>query len=135
MSTALVASTSIAPATARVAQTRVGNSTGYEYIDALENSLGARPGDQAVRNDERWTDLHGEQQDLPRRRDRSVRFGGIFVTREIGTAIMQAQAQSQMLSGLSKSPHEAERNIRIYEFNQSLMGTPEAVTTAGITRF
>ncbi len=135
MSTALVSSTTVAPATARVAQTRVGNATSFEYIDQLENSLGARPGDQTVRYDERWQDYHNEQQDLPKRRDRSVRFGGIFVTREIGTAIMQAQSQAYGTSPGSKSGAEAERQIRVYEFNQALMGTPEALTSAGITRF
>ena len=135
MSTALVTSTTVAPATARVAQTRVGNATSFDYIDQLENSTGARPGDQTVRYDERWQDYQGEQPDLPQRRERSVRFGGIFVTREIGTAIMQAQAQAYSTAGAAKSGVEAERNIRTYEFNQALMGTPEVVTNAGITRF
>lgn len=133
MSTALVASTSIAPATARVAQARVGNATSLAYVDPLENSLGAQPGDQALRYDQRWQDLQGQQ--YPgnyRQRQTPFHFGGIFVSREIGATIMQAQAQASLPS--STSAAEAERQIRVYEFNQSLAGTPEASTSFGLTR-
>ena len=135
MSTALVSSTALAPATARVASVRVGNATSYSYVDPLETSVGARPGDQSVRYDERWTDLQGyDQAGHGQQRDRSVRFGGIFVSREVGTAIMQAQAQQASRPQSSTVP-EAEKQIRVYEFNQSLMGTPEAVTSVGVARF
>ena len=133
MSTALVASTTLAPATARVAQARVGNATSFTYVDPLENSLGTRPGDQAIRYDERWQDLHGEGQSPGhRQRHIPVQFGGIFVTREVGTTMMQAQAQASLPAG--KSVPEAERQIKIYEFNQALAGTPEVSTTIGISR-
>jgi len=61
-------------------------------VDPLENSLGTQPGDQAIRYDERWQDLHG-QQEQPKQGRRHIpfQFGGIFVSREVGTAIMQAQ--------------------------------------------
>lgn len=134
MSTALVASTTLTPASAKVASTRVGNATSYTYVDPLETSLGTRPGDHSVRYDERWENLQDRQQQGHRRPDdRSVRFGGIFVSREVGATIMQAQAQS--LLPKAKSIPEAEKQIRVYEFNQSLMGTPEAVTDVGVSRF
>jgi hypothetical protein len=134
MSTALVASSSIAPATARVAQARVGNATSFTYVDPLEHSIGARPGDQAVRYDERWQDLYGhERRRSDERPHNTVHFGGIFVSREVGTAIMQAQAQASLPKGRT-STTEAENQIKIYEFNQALAGTPEASTTNGIQR-
>lgn len=134
MSTALVASTTLAPATAKVASTRVGNATSFTYVDPLETSLGTRPGDQSVRYDERWSDLQGgQQQSFGPPDDRSVRFGGIFVSREVGSTIMQAQAQSSLPK--PNSIPEAEKQIRIYEFNQSLAGTPEAATGVGVSRF
>ncbi|NKB45294.1 MAG: hypothetical protein GKS03_13560 [Alphaproteobacteria bacterium] len=134
MSTALVSSTSLAPATARVSSVRVGNATSFAYVDALGTSVGARPGDQSVRYDERWSDLqqHG-QPGYGEQRDQTVKFGGIFVSREVGTAIMQAQVQAS----LPKAPSipEAEKQIRVYEFNQSLAGTPQVTTTVGVARF
>ena len=128
MSTALVSSTTLAPATARV-----GNATSFTYVDPLEHSLGAQPGDQAIRYDERWQDLQGQGQQ-PEHRQRPVpfQFGGIFVTREVGTAMMQAQAQASLPT--AKSIPEAERQIRIYEYNQALAGTPEVSTNIGMTR-
>lgn len=134
MSTALVSSTTLAPATARVSSVRVGNATSFSYIDALGTSVGARPGDQSVRYDERWSDLHQhEQPGYGQQRDRTVRFGGIFVSREVGTAIMQAQAQASLPK--ASSIPEAEKQIRVYEFNQSLVGTPQATTSVGVARF
>ncbi|MEQ8510109.1 MAG: hypothetical protein RIF37_00685 [Rhodospirillaceae bacterium] len=134
MSTALVSSSTLASATARIDTTRVGNSTTLGYVDALDQSIGARPGDQALQYDERWSDLHGDKrQNLGQHRDRSIRFGGIYVSREVGTTIMQAQAQASLPK--STSIPEAEKQIRIYEFNQSLIGTPEVVTTVGVARF
>ena len=134
MSTALVSSTSLAPATARVAQARVGNATSFTYVDPLGNSLGTQSHDHAIRYDERWQDLQG-QQDQPRQGQRHipVQIGGIFVSREVGTAIMQAQAQASLPQGKS-SASEAEHHIRIYEFNQALAGTPEVSTNIGLTR-
>lgn len=132
MSTALVASTTIAPATAKVSSTRVGNATSFTYVDPLENSLGARPGDQSVRYDERWSDFDGAPKQSPND-DRSVRFGGILVSREVGATIMMAQAQSSLPK--ANSIPEAEKQIRIYEFNQSLAGTPETATGVGLSRF
>ncbi len=133
MSTALVASTSYAPATARVSSVRVGSSTSFDYVNPLGDSLGAKPGDEAVRYDERWADLHPDQPGYGRQRDRTVRFGGIFVSREVGTTIMQAQAQASLPK--AKSIPEAEKQIRIYEFNQSLAGTPKATTSVCLARF
>jgi hypothetical protein len=57
MSTALVSSTTLAPAKARVSSVRVGDATSFAYVDALGDSAGARPGNQSVRYDERWSDL------------------------------------------------------------------------------
>lgn len=133
MSTAFVASTTLAPATARVAQARVGNATSFTYVDPLEQSLGARPGDEAVRYDERWQDVHPQKEQSGQgRRDIPVQFGGIYVTREVGTTIMQAQAQASMPQ--NKSATEAETQIRVYEYNQALAGTPEVTTNLGMTR-
>jgi hypothetical protein len=135
MSTALVSSTTLAPATARVAQARVGNATSFSYVDPLENSLGTQAGDHAIRYDERWQDLRGQEDHPSRqgRREQPTQFGGIFVSREVGTAIMQAQAQASLPKAKS-SASEAEQHIRIYEFNQSLAGTPEVSTTIGLSR-
>lgn len=134
MSTALVSSTTLAPATARVSSVRVGNATSFEYVDPIGTSVGTRPGDQSARYDERWEDLRGQgQQGYGRDQDRSVKFGGIYVSREVGTAIMQAQIQASLPK--TSSIPEAEKQIRVYEFNQSLAGKPEASTGVGIARF
>ena len=134
MSTALVSSSTLASATARIDATRAGNSTNLNYVDALDHSIGARPGDQALQYDERCSDLRGHKRQNPgQQRDRSIRFGGIFVSREVGTTIMQAQAQASLPKSVSIP--EAEKQIRIYEFNQSLIGPPEAVTVVGLARF
>lgn len=134
MSTALVSSTTLASATARVASVRVGNSTSFAQVDPIGMTVGTKPGDQSARYDERWEDLRGQEQPgFSEERERTVRFGGIFVSREVGTAIMQAQAQASLPK--SSSIPEAEKQIRIYEFNQSLAGTPEASTSVGLSRF
>lgn len=133
MSTALVATNALAPAQSRVAQARLGSATSFDYIDPLEESLNPRSSEHAVRYDERWQDYQPGQ----RRQSQTfpyypIRFGGIYVSREVGAAIMQAQIQSSQPHNVS--PTEAERNIRVYEFNQALAGTPEAVTDIGVTR-
>jgi hypothetical protein len=55
----------------------------------------------------------------------------VLVSREVGTAIVQAQAAH---SGTPPTvyPAEAERNIAVYEFNQSLMGAPQVTTSVGV---
>jgi hypothetical protein len=134
MSTALVSSTTLAPATARVASVRVGNATSFGQVDALGTTVGARPGDEAVQYDERWKNLRGQEEPaFGQERDGNIKFGGIFVSREVGTAMMQAQVQASLPK--SSSIPEAEKQIRVYEFNQSLAGTPEASTSVGIARF
>ncbi|MFL2771578.1 MAG: hypothetical protein ACJZ9F_11275 [Rhodospirillaceae bacterium] len=134
MTTALVSSTSIAQATVRVAQARVGDSTSFSFVDPLENTLGSQPGDHAIRYDERWEDLNRRDR-RPRQgwRDQPFHFGGIYVSREVGATIMQAQEQGSLPQG-RLSASEAQKHIRIYEFNQALVGTPEAITTVGISR-
>lgn len=134
MSTALVSSTTLASATARVASVRVGNASSFAHVEPLGNTIGTQPGDQSFRYDERWGDLRGQEQPgFSEERQRNVRFGGIFVSKEVGSAIMQAQAQASLPK--SSSIPEAEKQIRVYEFNQSLAGTPEVTTGVGIARF
>ena len=78
--------------------------------------------------------------ETPRRRqryrpyqDHVVSFGGVLVSREVGATIMKEQAALAARGDLGFGAGDAERSIRIYEFNQSLMGVAEAVTDIGVS--
>ena len=135
MSTAQVANSGIVGAAARAAQPRYVPASSTGYVDAAAGAFGPPPYDQ--------TPVFDADQDYfaaPRRRrsqggpfqDRVVSFGGVLVSQEVGTAIMQAQAHA----ALEALPHgvEAQRRIKVYEFNQSLMGATQVTTDVGIMR-
>ena len=135
MSTAQVANSGIVGAATRITPSRGAVASSMQFVDPLSGAYAPPARDQA----------HGfdEQDDFePRRRrrrqsgqfqDRVVSFGGVLVSREVGTAIMQAQAAS---SARTATPFaaEAERGVAIYEFNQALMGTAEVSTDVGLSR-
>ncbi len=136
MSTAQVANTGIVGATARVSQSRSAVASSMDFVDSVSGTYAPPTRDQTTRFDD--DDYDFEQ---PRRRrrqggqfqDRVVSFGGVLVSREVGTTIMQAQA-AQSLRNASPLAVEAERGIAIYEFNQALMGTAEISTDIGMLR-
>ena len=62
-----------------------------------------------------------------------VSFGGVLVSREVGTTIMQAQATTASHVAPPFAV-EAERGVAIYEFNQALMGAAQVITNIGYGR-
>ena len=136
MSTAQVANSGIVGPTARIAQPRGAVASSMEFVDPLSGAYAPPARDQTPGFDD-------DQEDFapPRRRrrnggpfqDRVVSFGGVLVSREVGTAIMKAQAANS-LRNVSPLAVEAERGIAIYEFNQALMGTAEISTDVGMLR-
>jgi len=135
MSTAQVANTGITGAASRVAQPRYPVASLSEFVDPLAGAYAPPTRDQTTGFDDQ------EEFASPRRRrrqggpflDHVVSFGGVLVSREVGTTIMQAQAAN---SARIHSPMaaEAERGIAIYEFNQALMGAAEVPTDVGLMR-
>jgi hypothetical protein len=124
--TAQVANTGIVGSTTRVMQPRIAVASANEFIDPTAGAF-APPSYGYPRCE------------TPRRRrrfnpyqDQVVSFGGVLVSREVGATIMKEQAALAARGGLAFG-NDAERSIRIYEFNQSLMGVAEAVTDIGVT--
>lgn len=120
----------------RVSQPRNAVASLQQFVDPLSGAYAPPAHDQARgRNDLEDFDT------TPRRRRRSagplldhvVSFGGVLVSREVGTTIMQAQAASTSRPA-ARGGVEAERNIAIYEFNQALMGAAEVSTDVGFLR-
>ena len=132
MSTALVVNTTAASPAARVANARASVASSIHTVDAIDTeSFAARGRDQAHPQDEREAFDSSHSRRRFSNREQFASFGGVMVSRDVGTAIVQAQAA---LGGQSHvaNPHEAERQISIYEFNQSLMGAPEITTDVGV---
>lgn len=133
MSSAVVANAMMISNAARAYGVRGTSATSYQSVEEIDtDSLATRARDQFRTPDE------AEPRELSRgqgRRgafyDRVVGYGGVLVSREVGTAIVQAQA-SFSKSEPTVYPAEAERNIAVYEFNQALMGAPQVATNVGI---
>lgn len=134
MSAAVVANATMISNAARAYGVRASGATGYQSVDGIDtDSLATRARDQFGTPE----DADGQEYARPARRrggfvDRLVGYGGVVVSREVGTAIVQAQA-THSKTPPNVYPAEAGRNIAIYEFNQALMGTPQVTTTIGIT--
>ena len=136
MSTAQVANTGMVGASARIPLSRNAVATSFDYVDSLGGAYAAPPRDQ-------WHRFEGDLDGFdttPRRRghhgpfqDQVVSFGGVLVSREVGTTIMQAQA-AHASHVAPPFAVEAERGVAIYEFNQALMGAAQVVTNVGYTR-
>lgn len=133
MSTALVANATMISNAARAYGVRSSGATGFQSVDQIDtDSFAARSRDQARSRDDQ--DGSGLVRQPPRRAttfERAITFGGVMVSREVGTAIMQAQALLTK-TGVTIHPAEAERNVAIYESNQAMMGQPVVTTTVGI---
>ena len=134
MSTAQVANAGIVGGATRVAQ-RLPVATTLETVDPVSESYAAPARDQTpgFRDDGHELDHRRRRQFHGPFQDRVVSFGGVLVSREVGTAIMQAQAATASRNVLP-NPVEAERNIARYEFNQSLMGAAQVLTSVGLSR-
>lgn len=133
MSTAQVANTGIVGSSPRIHLPRGPIASSFEYVDSLGGTYASPPRDQW----HRFEDENASFDTNPRRRghhgpfqDQVVSFGGVLVSREVGAAIMQAQA-AHTAHVLPPVAAEAERGVAIYEFNQALMGAAEAVTNVG----
>ena len=134
MSTAQVANAGIVSGPTRVAQ-RLPVASTFETVEPIVGSYAAPARDD---NPHFVDDRHGfddrrRQTPYGPFRDRVVSFGGVLVSREVGTAIMHAQSTAGSRSALPPAV-EAERNVAIYEFNQSLMGRAQALTNIGLIR-
>ncbi len=134
MSTAHVANAGIASGAIRVAH-RLPLATVQENVEPVSGAFAAPARDQSPRF---YDD--GQEFDTRRRtapygpfQDRVVSFGGVLVSREVGTAIMHAQAATAARTALPLAA-EAERNVAVYEFNQALMGTAQVMTGIGLSR-
>lgn len=134
MSTAQVANAGIANGPARIAQ-RFPVSASFEPVEPVSGSYAAPARDQTPRfaDDGQGYDNHRRGSPFGPFQDRVVSFGGVLVSREVGTTIMQAQAASAARVALPVAV-EAERNVAVYEFNQALMGSAQVVTSIGLSR-
>ena len=120
----------------RVSQPRGAVASLQQFVDPMSGSYAPPAHDQA-----RGYDDFGEFDTTPRRRQRSagrfldnvISFGGVLVSREVGTTIMQAQAANTLRAPV-RGAVENERSIAIYEFNQALMGMAEPSTDIGLVR-
>ena len=134
MSTAQVANSGIVGPTSRVSSSRSAVASSQPFVDTLSGAYDPPAHDQAAGfDDEEFfsnTPRRRRRQGGAQFQDHVISFGGVLVSREVGAAIMQAQAARN--AGPRAS--EAERGIAIYEFNQALMGVAEAATDFGILR-
>jgi hypothetical protein len=135
MSTAQVVNSGIVGVTARVAQPRASIASSAPFIDPTSGAYAPPPRDQASRYDDGSDDF-----ETPRRRRRGggyqadvVSFGGVLVSREVGATIMKEQMATQSRDGAMPFGVDAERSVKIYEFNQALMGTAEILTDTGLS--
>ncbi len=136
MSTAQVANSGMIGPAARISQPRHAVASSMDFVDPLAGAYAPPARDQT-----RGFEDDGEEFNTPRRRrrqggpfqDHVISFGGVLVSREVGAAIMQAQA-ARTARTASPAAVEAERGIAIYEFNQALMGVAEISTDVGILR-
>jgi hypothetical protein len=133
MSAAQVANATMSSPMSRAAAARGSASSRRDPIDAVDTEFAARGRDDFARGDE-LDDFESPRQ--RRRRgefqEEVVRFSGVLLSREVGTAMMQAQAVTSRLGAGVVSVQEAERHVSLYEFNQALMGEPEPSTQNGI---
>jgi hypothetical protein len=122
--TAQVSNAALVGATARL--TRAYGATARQQVDSLEGATAAPGREQA----QRYYDDEGPRAEPGARRrrgefqDQVISFGGVLVSLEVGSAIVQAQA----LNGLYP-PHaaEAERQVANYEFVQAMAGPAEPI--------
>ncbi|MSO73513.1 MAG: hypothetical protein EXQ84_07945 [Rhodospirillaceae bacterium] len=137
MSTAQVANSGMIGATARVSHGRSAVASSTPFVEPLSGAYAPPARDQTPVFDEDF-----EEFAAPRRRRRVYRapfqdgvvsFGGVLVSREIGTMMMHAQAATSLRSAPPVAA-EAERSVAIYEFNQALMGAAETTTDIGFLR-
>ena len=125
MSAHVVNATSTAAAAGRVMRA-YGAST-RQQVDELEGATAAPGREYAPRyyDDEDTSRMDpGQRRRRAEFQDQVSSFGGVLVSLEVGSTIVQAQS----LKGLYSPPGvEAERQIANYEFAQSLMGPPQAM--------
>ncbi len=135
MSAATVINSNVASTASRVSPMRGGSgATSYKAVDEIDTQFSA----QGREDFRAFNDTDDFDFSRPQRRgrqfaDQVVRFSGVFVTREVGTTIVQAQAAYSRQAGPTVTPSQAERNVAEYEFNQALMGAPEVATHIGVT--
>lgn len=134
MSTAQVANVGVASGPTRVAQ-RFPVATTFEAVEPVVGSYAAPARDQTPRFADEGHEHDGRRRNSPYGpfQDRVVSFGGVLVSREVGTAIMHAQSAAGSRNALPAAV-EAERNIAVYEFNQALMGSAQVLTSVGLSR-
>jgi hypothetical protein len=133
MSAAQVINSTMASPAARVALSRGSSATSFQSVDSIDTQFATRGRDDFAAREE-LDDFEAPQQ--RRRRgefqEQVVRFSGVLLSREVGTTMVQAQATASRLGTGMIASGEAERNVAMYEFNQSLMGTPEVTTETGL---
>jgi hypothetical protein len=133
MSAAQVSNSTLMSPASRVAAARGSRMSSLESVETIDTQFATRGRDDFGRRDE----LDDFEAPRPRRlrgefQQQVVRFSGVLLSREVGTTIVQAQVAATRQGAVTPSVGEAERNIAMYEFNQSLMGTPEVTTEIGM---
>lgn len=133
MSAAQVINTTMLSPTTRASAARGSSATSFQSVDTIDTNLAARGRDDFARRDE----LEDFEAPTQRRRhggfqDQVVRFSGVLLSRDVGTTIVQAQAYATRHAGPTIAAPQAERNVEMYEFNQSLIGEPEVTTDNGL---
>ncbi|MDX2222354.1 MAG: hypothetical protein SFV21_06370 [Rhodospirillaceae bacterium] len=133
MSTAQVVNVTMASTVARMSSARAAVASTFQTVEGIDtNSLSARGRDQArARDDNDQYDAGRLRRRSPQVIDRVISFGGVLVSQEVGSAIVQAQAAAGKIAP-TLHPADAERGVSIYEFNQSLMGAPQVTTDVGV---
>ena len=104
---------------ARIAQARYAQSLSGEYVEAADGASAIRPIHPHAHPD------HGDvrrRESVERRRSVPfwrpvVGFGGVLVSRAVGTVLLQAQADGTRHIPRA-FPMEAEKNVAAYERNQ-----------------
>lgn len=134
MSTAAVVNTTMSSTAQRVSPVRGGSgATSFQSVEAIDTEFATRGRDDFARfNDDDDFEMARPRQRYARYADQVVRFSGVFVSREVGTTIVMAQAAYSRANAPTVAPSQAERNVAQYEFNQALMGTPEVPTENGV---
>lgn len=136
MSTAQVSNSGIVGTATRVAQPRNAVASSMQFVDPLSGAYAPPPRDHSAGFDDDQEEFSSSRR---RRRqggpfqDHVVSYGGVLVSHEVGSTIMQAQAAHTARPTLPTAV-EAERGIALYEFNQALMGVAEIATDVGLMR-
>jgi len=112
----------------RLSRALAAAGSARQQVDGIEGSGAAPPREGALRFEDSSSptpyDLGNSRRHYNGAFDSFITFGGVLVSREVGSTIVQVQA----LNGtFPLPPAEAEKQIANYEFAQSLVGPAEVM--------